>query len=320
MTQLKPTIRLLIHDFHQSVLPSVREGLVCRELSLGKPLQPKIGNLVKVVTGMRRSGKTFRLYQAIVEQLDGGGPAGRICYFNVDDERLKPYPADIVSQVLETFYELNPEARSEGAYIFFDEVQDVPGWELAARRIVDTEKVTMYFTGSSSRLLSDDIATEFRGRSIAYELLPYGFSEYLQSRGLDVPRGAELDSKTVASQMKGFYQAFLLGGGFPAVCGLDEMERVQVLQGYVQFTVARDLVERHGYANAAFVRNLARSVVASSARDFSISRAHNQGTSSGYSPGREKIAEMLDAMEDAHLSYGVYDFSRSLQRSRLRGF
>ena len=66
MTQLKPTIRLLIHDFHQSVLPSVREGLVRRELSLGKPLQPKIGNLVKVVTGMRRSGKTFRLYQAIV--------------------------------------------------------------------------------------------------------------------------------------------------------------------------------------------------------------------------------------------------------------
>ena len=120
--------------------------------------------------------------------------------------------------------------------------------------------------------------------------------------------------------MKGSYQAFLLEGGFPAVCGLDEMERVQVLQGYVQFTVARDLVERHGYANAAFVRNLARSVVASSARDFSISRAHNQGTSSGYSPGREKIAEMLDAMEDAHLSYGVYDFSRSLQRSRLRGF
>ena len=320
MTQLKPTIRLLIHDFHQSVLPSVREGLVCRELSLGKPLQPKIGNLVKVVTGMRRSGKTFRLYQAIIELLDSGVPAGRICYFNFDDERLKPYPADIVSQVLETFYELNPETRSEGAYIFFDEVQDVPGWELAARRIVDTEKVTMYFTGSSSRLLSDDIATEFRGRSIAYELLPYGFSEYLQSRGLDVPRGAELDSKTVASQMKGSYQAFLLEGGFPAVCGLDEMERVQVLQGYVQFTVARDLVERHGYANAAFVRNLARSVVASSARDFSISRAHNQGTSSGYSPGREKIAEMLDAMEDAHLSYGVYDFSRSLQRSRLRGF
>ena len=212
MTQLKPTIRLLIHDFHQSVLPSVREGLVCRELSLGKPLQPKIGNLVKVVTGMRRSGKTFRLYQAIIELLDGGVPAGRICYFNFDDERLKPYPADIVSQVLETFYELNPEARSEGAYIFFDEVQDVPGWELAARRIVDTEKVTMYFTGSSSCLLSDDIATEFRGRSIAYGLLPYGFSEYLQSRGLDIPKGAELDSKTVASQMKGFYQAFLLEG------------------------------------------------------------------------------------------------------------
>ncbi len=320
MSQLKSTISLLIQDFHQSVLPSVREGLVPRGLSLGKPLQPKVGNLVKVVTGMRRSGKTFRLYQTIIELLDGGVSAGRICYFNFDDERLKPYPADIVSQVLETFYELHPGARSEGAFIFFDEVQDVPSWELAARRIVDTEKVTMYFTGSSSRLLSDDIATEFRGRSIAYELLPYSFAEYLQAKGQAVPTAAELDSKVVASQLKKSYRAYLLEGGFPAVCGLEEMERVQVLQGYVQFTVARDLVERHGYTNAAFVRNLARSVVASSARDFSISRAHNQGTSSGYSPGREKIAQMLDAMEDAHLSYGVYDFSRSLQRNRMRGF
>lgn len=320
MSQLKSTISLLIQDFHQSVLPSVRDGLVPRDLSLGKPLQPKVGNLVKVVTGMRRSGKTFRLYQTIIELLDSGVPAGRVCYFNFDDERLRPYPADIVSQVLETFYELYPEARSEGAFIFFDEVQDVPSWELAARRIVDTERVTMYFTGSSSRLLSDDIATEFRGRSIAYELLPYSFAEYIQAKGQAVPTTGELASKVVASRLKKSYRDYLLEGGFPAVCGLEEMERVQVLQGYVQFTVARDLVERHGYTNAAFVRNLARSVVASSARDFSISRAHNQGTSSGYSPGREKIAQMLDAMEDAHLSYGVYDFSRSLQRNRMRGF
>lgn len=320
MAQLKPMIRLLIQDFHQSVLPSIRDGLVRRELSLGKVLPPNIGNLVKVVTGMRRSGKTFRLYQVILDLLESGVPVGRICYFNFDDERIKPYPDDIVSQVFETFYELHPEARSEGAFIFLDEVQDVPQWELAARRVVDTEKVTMYFTGSSSRLLSDDIATEFRGRSIAYELSPYSFSEFLRSRGAAVPTNVELDSKTVASQFKSAYRGYLLEGGFPAVSGLDEMERVQVLQSYAQFTVARDLVERHGYTNAAFVRNLARSVVASSARDFSISKAHNQGLSSGYSPGREKIGEMLDAMEDAHLSYGVYDFSRSLQRNRLRGF
>ena len=113
---------------------------------------------------------------------------------------------------------------------------------------------------------------------------------------------------------------YSIGGGFPAARKLDDIERVQLLQTYVQLTVARDVVERSGYSNAAFVQNLARIVTASSARDFSINKVHVQSKARGYSPGRDSIAAMLVDFEDAHLAYGVYEFPRSVQKIRQGGF
>lgn len=319
MDTVRALLRQLINDFHESVLPSVSTGLIRRDLSLGKPLEPAVGNLAKVVTGIRRCGKTFRLYQEVVDLRVAGISADRICFLNFDDDRLKPYPPDIVSLALEVFFELYPQARSEGAYLFFDEIQDVPHWEDAARRIVDTEKVTMYLTGSSSKLLSQDVATQFRGRSIAFELSPFSFAELARSEGLPT-QGSSLDNKEHASALRHAFEAYLIGGGFPAARKLDDIERVQLLQTYVQLTVARDVVERSGYSNAAFVQNLARIVTASSARDFSINKVHVQSKARGYSPGRDSIAAMLVDFEDAHLAYGVYEFSRSVQKIRQGGF
>ena len=95
---------------------------------------------------------------------------------------------------------------------------------------------------------------------------------------------------------------------------------MQLLQSYVQLTVARDVVERSGYSNAAFVQSLARIATASSARDFSINKIHAQSKARGYSPGRDSISAMLVDFEDAHLVYGVYEFSRSVQKLRQGGF
>lgn len=319
MEDIKAVVRYMLTDFMANVLPSIGEGVVPRDLSLGKIQAPKIGSTAKVVVGMRRSGKTFRLYQEILALLDSGIDKGRICYFNFDDDRLRPFPPTLVSDVLECFYEINPAARAEGAFLFFDEVQDVPGWDVTVRRILDTEKVAMYVTGSSSRMLSEDVATEFRGRSVSYELLPYSFREYLRAQGLEPSADQSLDSRVLGSSLRKALREYLVEGGFPAAQGLDDLERAQLLQGYARLTVARDVVERFGFSNAAFASSLARSVVTSSARDVSISRLDNKSKEAGYTPGRATVTQLVDAFEDAHLAYQVFEFSYSAQKVRLGG-
>lgn len=318
MEGYRATIRYLLNDFESQVLPAVAEELVPRDLPLGKIRKPKIGSTAKVIVGMRRSGKTFRMYQELLAVLESGVSSECVCYFNFDDDRLRPYPDGLVNEVIEEFYELHPRARKEGAYLFLDEVQDVPAWDVTVRRILDTEKVCLYVTGSSSRMLSEDVATEFRGRSISYELLPYSFREYLRARG-EEPVGGSLDSKVLSSSLKKSLREYLVEGGFPAAQGLDDLERAQLLQSYAQLTVARDVVERFGFSNAAFARSLSRTALTSSARDVSISRLDNKSREAGYSPGRAGVTELIDAFEDAHLVYQVFEFSYSSQKIRLGG-
>ena len=284
MNDQSTVIKTLIEDFHATVLPAHLQRMLDRDLDLGTPLEPAPGNLVKVVVGMRRSGKTYRLFQQIRDLIASGISPDRICYFNFDDDRLRLFSADLVDKVIESFFELHPTSRSKGAYLFFDEIQEVPHWDIAARRIVDTEKATIYVTGSSSKMLSTDVATEFRGRSISYELLPFSFSEYARFHGIDCNGATTSHDKEQASLLKNACRHYLVQGGFPGVQQLSDNERVAALQSYAQFTVSRDVVERYGFSNAAYAQNLARISIAS------------------------------------HMLHQVYAFSHSSQKVRFGGF
>ncbi len=112
---------------------------------------------------MRRSGKSYRLFQEMAALLDQGIPQSRICYFNFEDDRLAPVGPQTGDEVLEAFQMLSPQAFEQGAYLFFDELQEMQDWDAWLRRVVDTRKVTIYATSSSSKLLSTEIATGFRG-------------------------------------------------------------------------------------------------------------------------------------------------------------
>ena len=165
-----------IKDFEQQGVPQVFE----RDLDLGNPQEPKRDNIVNVIVGARRCGKTYRLYQEMRWLQSRGVELDRMLYFNFEDERLRPYEPSLLADVLDTFYALYPVARTEGAYIFFDEIQEIPEWGAFLRRVVDTEKATVYVTGSSSKMLSSELKSEFRGRSLVRELFPLSFSEYVR--------------------------------------------------------------------------------------------------------------------------------------------
>ncbi len=140
----------------------------------------------KVITlvGIRRSGKTYVLYETMRRLEAQGVDRRRIIYLNFEDDRLLPIRTRELDLILRAHDELYPDFAREKKYLFFDEVRGAPGWEAFIRRVDDTEDVRIFLTGSSSHLLSREIATGLRGRSISYEVFPLSFAEFLQPASL----------------------------------------------------------------------------------------------------------------------------------------
>ncbi|MHB0980623.1 MAG: ATP-binding protein [Thermoleophilia bacterium] len=298
------SIERLIRDFRERPLPQ----LTVRDIELAR-----IPRKAAVVVGMRRSGKTFALYQEIRRLLDSGVKPGAILYLNFEDDRLQPMPADILNHMLETFYRLQPSARTDGAFIFLDEIQVVEGWSRFARRVLDTEDARLYVSGSSAKMLSTEVATEFRGRGFAVELLPFSFREALRHEGIDIPTmspGARARSKLEARMLR-----YLEEGGLPEVQGVDARVRVQTLQDYVELVLLRDVIERHSVSNVHAARAFTQAALQACGGRFSVNKTYNDLRSRGFEVGKDTLHELLGHLTDAFLVFGIQVFRRSL-RSR----
>ena len=138
-----------------------------------------------VCIGVRRSGKTTLLFQHMRRLLDSGVPMQNMVYLNFFDDRLRALDRDSLHLVGEAYYSLFPEKKGTAkTYFFLDELQCVPGWEAYADRLLRTEKCEVFISGSSAQLLSSEIATQMRGRSLSWELFPFSFGEFVRA-----PRG-----------------------------------------------------------------------------------------------------------------------------------
>ena len=290
--------------------------IVPRSLDLGCPLPPKAGNLVKVIKGMRRSGKSYRLLQAMDAFRASGVPWSRICYFNFEDDRLRPVTSQTGDEVLKAFEYLNPGSGAQGLYLFFDEIQEMENWGAWLRRIVDMRKATIYVSGSSSQLLSSEISTEFRGRAIDFELLPCSFREAL---AFNPVAGVDADAKAFISlesaRLEAAFWDYLARGGFPSVQNLPAAQRIAVLQSYARRVVARDVVERHNLARPRVASAFALRTLGSNAREFSIRKVENDFRSVGMGTSRGLLGDLLSYFEEAYLLFQVKELSRTLSEN-----
>jgi predicted AAA+ superfamily ATPase len=283
----------LIADFQERDLPRVTP----RDLSL-----PGLPGKADVVVGMRRSGKTYFVYQQIVDRIARGIDRERLLYLNFEDERLLPLAAADLSRIPEAFYRRFPANREHLCWFFFDEIQNAPGWETFVRRLLETEKVALVLTGSSARLLSREIATSLRGRSLSTEILPFSFAESLRHEGVALPERWPPGAK-LRSVLEHRLSSYLENGGFPEVQGIAQELRVRVLQEYVDVVIFRDVVERHGVENLPALRYLERKLLASPAGKFSINKLFNDLKSQGMRVGKDSLHEYLAYLEDSFLLF-----------------
>ncbi len=163
-------------------------------------------------------------------------------YINFEDDRLLPLDQQKLAKLVDSFYSLYPENHDRKCYLFFDEIQNVEDWPVVVRRLHDSKNVEIFLTGSSSKLLSKEISTSLRGRSLSIEIWPYSFSEFMRAKKINIDCSL-YDQKTLDKLGHVFHQ-YLLCGGFPEVSDLDLDERRQTLQEYLDVVIYRDIIER----------------------------------------------------------------------------
>lgn len=292
-TAIRDVIRTKLADTLAAKLPTV----TTRDVRLST-----IPRRAHAVIGMRRAGKTSFLHQCLRERMAAGAPREALVYFSFEDERLAGMAATDLAWILEEYFARFPEYRDHRQVtFFFDEIQVVPGWETFVRRILDSESVEVFVSGSSAKMLSREVATSLRGRATETIIFPFGFREFLRHRGVSAPADPAFVPKAERSRLDQLFRVYLHEGGFPEAQGLPEQDRLMLLQSYVDAVIFRDIVERHGIANVAALRRLTRQLLASPAGLFSAHRFVNDLRSQGVLVGKDTVHALLAHLEDAFL-------------------
>ena len=308
---MKEAIKEVLREFYQDGLPS---GIVPRDIAYFEN-----ATAATVVKGMRRTGKTYVTYERMAALMDSGVPRGRIVHLNFEDDRIKSMRLEDLQLINEIHAELFPEYAHEKCWYFLDELQNVEGWEAYARRLVDSPKVVLCLTGSSSRLLSEEIATAMRGRSIPIEVFPLSFPEFLRFNGImetapDPKRGFTAAERGI---LRNAARRYLDVGGFPAVQGMTDAMRIATLQGYVHAVLYRDVLQRHRVASVQSLLCTLDYLLHNFARRTSAHAISGVLKNLSYPSRREDIADYISYFKDAYLIHPVSVMSDSLAVKRV---
>lgn len=267
---------------------------------------PKIIALV----GIRRAGKTFLIYETMRRLEAMGVDRRQLVYLNFEDDRLLPINVSELDLILRAHDELYPEASGRQRYVFFDEIQRVPSWETYLRRLHDTEDARLFITGSSSHLLSRELATGLRGRSVSYEVFPLSFAEFLRFRGLK----HEPYSRSSDSRMVSALEEYLRTGGLPEVVLADELIRPRILKEYVDLVFYRDLVDRYGIGNPVVMRSLLRQCLGHPASLVNVHKLYQDFRSQGLALSKDTLYSYMGYLEQSFVVFPIPVSERSLRK------
>jgi uncharacterized protein len=294
----REVIRQKIVDSIARPMPLLTQRDVWLPVSTGK---------ATAVIGMRRAGKTSLLWQIMASRLLLGAPRESLLYFSFEDEE---------------YYKLYPERRDHQETVFLlDEIQLVTGWETFVRRVLDSETITIYISGSSAKLLSREIASSMRGRATEVIVTPFSFKEFLRHHGVLPSKASKHLGKAERSSLHQKLVQYLAFGGFPEVQSLlapeHTRERLELLKTYVDVVLLRDVIERHNVTQPQVLRWLVQQLLGNAAGAFSVNRFFNDLKSRGVAIGKERLHEYLAHLEDTFLITSVSIASESIRRRQV---
>ncbi len=258
-----------------------------------------------VLLGLRRAGKSYLLYQDIQERISNGkSDAEDILYISFEDERLVNIKAEELGVVLESYYELYPDRQP---VVYLDEVQNIDGWQVFARRLADS-KYRVMITGSNAKMLSREIFSSLGGRYIPREIFPFSFYEYLVYHQVEMSKNWECDLQTKA-KIANLFEKYFYEGGIAE--SFEQVDKREYLNSLYQKILVGDIVERNNIRNARVFRLLCKKLADSVMQPTSQTRLQNIVKSTGDSVSLPVLKDYLSFMQDAYLFFSIPNLATS---------
>ena len=286
-----------------------RAEVIEREVVVKFPKTPRVISII----GPRRAGKTYLMFQLINRLTSSGLPGEKTVYVNFEDPRLVGAELKDLLTFLDVYYEMFPENVRGECYFFLDEVQNVPDWERFVRFLLDRNQ-RVVVSGSSSKLLSKEIATSLRGRSLSVRVYPFSFGEVLRANGLKVERFYSTYEKARINKL---LREYLHWGGYPEVV-LNPHLRAEILREIIDLTIYRDIVERWGAENLKALRLLLKMLAFSS--HLSASKAYRNLKSLGIGVGKATVANYIEYFSDSMILHPLRPYVKSYKLQERMGF
>ena len=287
---MREVIKAIIKEYQEK-----RKDIIQRDLKLPKP---KINKVVSVI-GIRRCGKTTLLFDLFKKTENS-------IFFPLDDDRIYPPTIKTLQEIIKIGKEIYP---NEQITFFFDEIQEIENWEVVIKRLAEGEGHKVYLTGSSSKLLSKEIATQLRGRGLSVELFPLSFKEYLKFKDFEMDEVLTEQEKALLLK---YLDDYLLYGGFPEVV-LEDENMEEILREYLRTIIFRDIVERHNVKNIQVLKLFIKFLVNSHTKKVSINKLSNHFKSVGVSVGKNTLYEYLGYLNDCYFVFPLKKFPYSLK-------
>ncbi|MBN1309582.1 MAG: ATP-binding protein [Chitinispirillaceae bacterium] len=265
------------------------------------------------VIGPRRAGKTYLCFEIITDLLKSGLPRENIIYINFEDERLVPMDGRELTNLLDVHAELYKRDAGKPFYCFLDEIHNVPNWSKWVRRTVDQKRdITIVVTGSSSKMLGSEIATELRGRGTSITVFPYSFAEFLRARGHSVEFSDKLPYSPAKTTILRYFNEYFQKGGFPEIA--DHTESRDTLQHYYRAMFFRDMVERFRIKNIRQFEDFLKIQISRFASLSSISNSEKEMAELGYGLSKNTLFGYLGYAKDVFLLFDVCKYDLKVTR------
>ena len=253
-----------------------------------------------VLIGLRRAGKSTLLYKIVQNLIAAGTDWQQIIYINFEDERLSEFSLEDFNDILS----VQAEMSDKRGWFFFDEVQNIDGWEKFARRMADS-KEHIFITGSNAKMLSQEIESRLGGRFRTQYVTPYNFKEFLTAKNIDFSEKAVLGTKD-KGKIKRAFKSYFYFGGFPE--NIEYEDKREYVSSIYQKVLLGDIAARNGIRNSNGLRLLIKKIAESVKDEVSYSKLHNILKTVGVSISKDAVIDYVSYAQQSYLIFAIRNY------------